>query len=65
MKRHHVHRSLDIETARMVGERRGKSVVLRVLTGMMHRDGYSFYLSANGVWLTESVPLRYIDLLEA
>jgi putative RNA 2'-phosphotransferase len=65
MKRHHVHLSLDIVTARTVGERRGKAVVLRVLAGMMHRDGYSFYLSANGVWLTESVPPRYIDLQEA
>lgn len=65
MKRHHMHLSPDIETARLVGERRGRPVVLRVRAGMMHRDGYSFYLSANGVWLTELVPPRYINLQEA
>jgi len=26
----------------------------------MHNDGYSFYLSENGVWLTERVPPDYI-----
>jgi putative RNA 2'-phosphotransferase len=61
MRRHHVHLSPDSTTARAVGERRGLPAVLRVLAGSMHRDGYSFYLSANGVWLTESVPPSYIE----
>jgi putative RNA 2'-phosphotransferase len=61
MERHHVHLSADFTTAKTVGERRGKPVVLRVLAGKMHQDGHSFYLSANGVWLTEAVPPGYID----
>lgn len=61
MKRHHVHLSPDAATARLVGERRGKAVVLRVLAGAMHRDGYLFYLTANGVWLTDAVPPGYIQ----
>lgn len=61
MKRHHVHLSADDETARAVGGRRGKPVVLRVLSGRMHRDGHSFFLSTNGVWLAEAVPPAYIE----
>jgi putative RNA 2'-phosphotransferase len=64
MARHHVHLSPDSETARAVGARRGKPVVLQIAAGRMHRDGHSFYLSANGVWLTDRVPPQYIDLPE-
>ena len=63
-QRHHVHLSADAETARVVGGRRGKPVVLRVLAGPMHRDGSSFYLSANGVWLTDHVAAGYIEFPE-
>ena len=59
-KRHHVHLSPDEETARRVGKRRGRPVVLIVESGRMHRDGLAFYLSANGVWLTDSVPPEYL-----
>ena len=55
-KRHHVHLSGDAETAKKVGERRGIPVILTVDARRMHRDGHKFYLSANGVWLTDSVP---------
>ncbi len=27
----------------------------------MARDGYVFYLSENGVWLTENVPVKYLE----
>jgi putative RNA 2'-phosphotransferase len=47
--RHHVHLSKDVATARRVGARRGKPVVLTVEARRMHRDGHRFYLSANGV----------------
>ncbi len=59
-KRHHVHLSKDVETARKVGARRGKPVILRVDAGRMHRDGHKFLLSANGVWLTDAVPPGYV-----
>jgi putative RNA 2'-phosphotransferase len=59
-KRHHVHLSKDVETARKVGARRGKPVILKVDAGRMRRDGHTFYLSANGVWLTDLVPPEYL-----
>jgi putative RNA 2'-phosphotransferase len=60
-KRHHVHLSKDIETARKVGSRRGKPVILQIDAGKMHRDGHKFLLSANGVWLTDAVSPRYLS----
>jgi putative RNA 2'-phosphotransferase len=59
-RRHHVHLSPDVATAIKVGARRGKPVILMVKSGQMYRDGYIFYQSANGVWLTEHVPAAYI-----
>src|SRR5215471_11687812 len=59
-KRHHVHLSADVDTATKVGRRHGRPVVLRVKAGLMCQDGFSFYLSANGVWLTEHVPVQYL-----
>ena len=60
-KRHHVHLSPDEVTARAVGQRHGRVVVLRVRAGEMARAGFAFYVSANGVWLTDSVPYDYVD----
>jgi putative RNA 2'-phosphotransferase len=59
-KRHHVHLSGDRETAARVGQRRGRPVVLVVEAGRMHRDGHPFFRSENGVWLTETVPPKYL-----
>jgi putative RNA 2'-phosphotransferase len=61
--RHHVHLSLDIETARQVGARHGRPLILRVDSGAMQRDGHLFYLSANGVWLTDAVPPQYLAIV--
>jgi putative RNA 2'-phosphotransferase len=58
--RHHVHLSGDVETARKVGARRGKPVVLAVAAGRMHGDGHRFFVSANGVWLADAVPPAYL-----
>lgn len=59
-QRHHVHLSPDIATATKVGVRRGQPVILSIKSGQMHRDGYTFYQSTNGVWLTDHVPVAYI-----
>jgi len=59
-QRHHVHLSADEATAQKVGVRHGKPVVLQVQSGMMHRDGYFFFQSENGVWLTDHVPAAYL-----
>lgn len=64
MNRHDVHLSKDVQTATKVGERRGKPVILVIESGRMAADGFKFRLSANGVWLTDHVPPRYIRLLE-
>ncbi|XKK64276.1 RNA 2'-phosphotransferase [Streptomyces sp. ARC32] len=60
MNRHDVHLSPDRATATRVGARRGRPVVLSVDAAAMHRDGHVFHVSANGVWLTKSVPSRYL-----
>ena len=59
--RQHVHLSADETTATKVGARHGKPVVLTVQAGAMHADGHKFYLSANGVWLTDVVPPQYLQ----
>lgn len=61
MSRHHVHLSVERDTARQVGARRGEAIVLRVAAGRMRQAGHLFFCSANGVWLTEHVPAGYID----
>jgi putative RNA 2'-phosphotransferase len=58
--RHHVHLSSDSETAKKVGMRYGKPVILIVDAKQMNLDGYKFFRSENGVWLTEYVKPGYI-----
>ena len=59
----YVHLSADLETARKVGSRHGQPVIYEVDCVAMDVDGYSFYLSANKVWLTEVVPVKYLKRL--
>jgi putative RNA 2'-phosphotransferase len=61
-ERHHVHLSVDEETAKAVGQRRGRPLILEIDAKKMHELGYVFYVSANGVWLTENVPSDFIRL---
>ena len=61
-KRHHVHLSKDIETATVVGARRGKPVILKIDAKKMQDDWIKFYISDNGVYLTEFVPKKYISI---
>lgn len=60
-KRHHVHLSSDRATAKKVGMRHGKPIILEINAGRMHSDGIDFYLSENGVWLTSFVDTKYIE----
>jgi len=57
----YVHLSADSDTARTVGSRHGKPVVYRVNSGEMARQGYIFYRSVNGVWLTKAVPAEFLE----
>ncbi len=61
MSRQHVHLSKDRETAVKVGSRRGIPQILTIRSREMHKDGFKFYLSENNVWLTDEVPVKYID----
>lgn len=65
MSRLYVHLSKDIETALKVGKRHGTPVILKIYSGDMHKDGYKFYLSENGVWLTKKVDTEYIEVMKA
>jgi putative RNA 2'-phosphotransferase len=64
ISRHHVHLSSDIETARKVGRRYGKPVIFQIDTVSMKAEGFEFYISANGVWLVEGVPPKFLELIE-
>lgn len=59
MSRQHVHLSSDYQTAINVGSRHGKPTVITVDTKKMSEDGCKFYLSNNGVWLTDFVDTKY------
>jgi len=63
MARHHVHLSADTETARKVGARYGKPVILQVDAAKMAGEGFTFYVSANGVWLADAVPPAFLKIL--
>lgn len=56
----YVHLSGDEKTAKIVGSRHGKPVIYEIYAGEMFQDGYVFYQSVNGVWLTKEVPVKYM-----
>ncbi len=60
MSRLYVHLSPDYDTALKVGSRHGSPFVFKVAAKEMNDDGYDFYLSVNGVWLTKTVPPKYL-----
>lgn len=60
--RQHVHLSATQETARIVGGRHGKPIVLIIRAKEMFDAGYIFFLSENKVWLTNHVPAEYINI---
>lgn len=62
MSRTHVHLSSDPATAKAVGDRRGgPTVILVVGAKAMLRDGHTFWISENGIWLAERVPPTYLE----
>ncbi len=63
--RQYVHLSADIETATRVGSRRGEPVILEINAGQMHEADYQFFISENGVWLTDSVPPQFIARMKS
>lgn len=64
MDRQLVHLSEDVPSARAVGARRGRPVVLVVDAAGMSADGAVFHRLPGGVWLTGAVPPeRIVDVL--
>lgn len=62
-KRHDVHLSMDLNTAKQVGSRKkGDLVILVIDSEAMYKDNYEFRVSDNGVWLTKFVPSKYISI---
>ena len=61
MERHHVHLSAETKVTVQVGSRHGKPALLTIRAGEMHRAGFVFRLSANGVWLVDHVPPQFIE----
>ena len=60
MQRHDVHLSAETKVTVQVGGRHGKPVLLTIRAGDMHKAGFLFRCSANGVWLVDHVPPRFI-----
>ena len=57
------HLSVDTETARVVGRRRDKDpVVLIVDARQAWKDGILLYEGGSGIWLADSIPVRYIHV---
>lgn len=63
--RQHVHLSLEYATAYKVGQRHGKPVVFSIRAQEMFTAGHTFYVSDNGVWLTEHVPVEFLGLADS
>ncbi len=59
----YVHLSSDMDTAKKVGSRHGKPVIYEIDCQKMTEDGYAFYFSANQIWLTKGVPVKYLKKL--
>jgi len=63
-KRQHVHLSSNASTAVEVGRRHGRPVVFRVDTRSCVGMGLEFFVTPNGVWLTDHVPADALALHE-
>jgi len=61
LSRQYVHLSPDENTAIQVGQRHGKPVVLKIKALNMYEQGFKFFQADNGVWLTDTVPYRFIQ----
>ena len=62
-RRIHVHLSTSINDAMNIGKRHGEPIVLKINSKQMYANGFEFYLSKNGVWLTNLVPSKYIEVI--
>lgn len=59
--RQYVHLSSDEATAIQVGQRHGKPIVLKIKALHMCEQGFKFYQSDNGIWLSSAIPYKFIQ----
>lgn len=60
--RNHVHLTDDVKTAYNVGKRHSKDQdpsILMIKSKLMSFNGFKFYKSENGVWLSDNIPPEY------
>lgn len=63
VSRKHVHLSKDVETAKSVGLRHSKDItIIRVNSAQMRADNVKIYVSDNGVYLTDKIDPKYLEL---
>lgn len=61
MERNYVHLAANYEDAQAVSARKGsKCVILIIDAGVAYKNGVNFYREQNAIWLTETVPIKYI-----
>jgi putative RNA 2'-phosphotransferase len=61
--RNHIHLVEEEANVFDEGERNNDSIIFKIFAGAMFRDGYHFYQSTNGLWLTDTVPNKYLDMI--
>ena len=65
MDRQYVHLSQDIDTAIKVGKRHDKQpVILKIHAKKAYNDHILFYKTQDQVWLSESIPSKYLDIIK-
>lgn len=60
MRRQLVHLSEDVASARQVGGRHGRPVILEIDAASMAHEGIAFHRLPGGIWLTPEVPPQHI-----
>lgn len=62
--RNHIHLVEDPASVFDEGERTHDSIVFKIFAGAMFRNGHHFYQSSTpGVWLVDTVPNKYLDMI--
>ena len=64
-QRQYVHLTDNLTTAKQVGQRYGRVVILQIDTQTMIKQGKVFYRADNGVWLTEAVAVEFLTVHNA
>lgn len=65
MSRQYVHLSENIEIANLVGKRKDKKPIILVINTQNARmKGIKFYLGNEKVWLADSIPPEFIEVLK-